>query len=158
MQDAFSSKYKSAVHTGVFENAVKRYRQKTKNQSKRKMKKGISEKLTIPVGVSSSDIEESSARAQQNLEYLPGEVLEQARIVHRYVRCLVQAEPGGNDSADLQLLLDDINRTQESDEKVKMEILHDKDARNVSIDPSAAIPLIEIEKSFLDALDAWYRE
>jgi len=128
LQDTFSSKCKSAVHGGIFENVVKKYRQRTKNQNK-KAKRGITESLIIPVGVSSSDIEESSARAQQNVDRLPGQVLEQVRVVHQYTP-VISFGP----NRDLHLTLDDINRARELDEKVKAEILHDKDARSVSID------------------------
>jgi hypothetical protein len=137
LQDAFSTKYKSAVHSGVFENAVKKYRKKMKNQSKNKTIEMANEEFRIPVGAQPSLVEESSARAQRNLESLPGRVLDQARDFHRYIHYLVQAEPEGIVSLDLKLMLDDIGRGNKLDEKMKGEILQDKDARNVSTSPVA---------------------
>lgn len=146
LQDAFSTKYKSAVHSGVFENAVKKYRKKMKNQSKNKARDMANEEFRIPVGAPPCLVEESSARAQRNLESLPGRVLDQARVFHRYIHYLVQTEPNGIVSPDLKLMLDDIGRGQKLDEKVKGEILQDKDARNVSSSPYGNFPSIGMTK------------
>lgn len=132
LQDAFSSKYKSAVHNGVFENAVKKYRQRMKNQGKRKAKEEARKELRLPVRVHPSAAKESSARAQERLESLPGQVLEQAKVFHRYIHYLVQGEPEGMVFTDLKSMLDDISRARRLDEKMKDEILQDEDARNVS--------------------------
>ena len=140
LQDAFSSKYKSAVHSGVFENAVKKYRQKIKNQSKKKAKEEAEKELEIPARVRPSGDEELSARAQQSLESLPGKVLEQAKVFHRYIHYLVHGEPEGIVSTDLMSMLDDISRARKLDEKVKEDILQDEDARNVSTRPYFIIP------------------
>ena len=132
LQDAFSSKYKSAVHNGVFENAVKKYRQRMKSHGKRKAKEEARRELRIPVRVQPSSAKESSARVQERLESLPGQVLEQAKIFHRYIHYLVQGEPEGIIFTDLKSMLDDISRARRLDEKMKDEILKDEDARNVS--------------------------
>jgi hypothetical protein len=132
LQDAFSSKYKSAMHSGVFESAVKKYRREAKASSKKKPGEEDSEELSIPTRVHPSAVEELSTRAQKSLENLPGQVLEQARVFHRHVQHLVQAEPEGVVGPDVKLMLDDIGRAQKLDERIKDEILQDEDARNVS--------------------------
>ena len=140
LQDAFSSKYKSAVHSGVFENAVKKYRKNMKNQSKNKAKEEIHEEFKIPIGAQQSLVERQSTRARRDLEMLPGRVLDQARVFHRYIHYLVQAEPGGTVFPDLKLMLDDIGRGQKLDERMKVDILQDKEARNVSMSPYSIFP------------------
>jgi len=130
LQDAFSSKYKNAMHSGVFENAVKKYRQEAKAWGEKKPEEGDNEELDVPTRVHPTAVEESSVRAQKSLENLPGQVLEQARVFHRHAQHLVQAEPEKVVSPDLKLMLDDISRSQKLDEKVKDEILQDEDARN----------------------------
>jgi len=132
LQDAFSSKYKSAMHSGVFETAVKKYRQKTKTQNEKKAGEGDDGGSNIPAKVRPSVIEKLSAQAQQSLENLPGQVLEQTRVFHRHIQYLVQAEPEGTVTPDLKRMLDDISRAQKLDERIKNEILQDEDARNVS--------------------------
>jgi len=132
LQDAFSSKYKNAMHSGVFQNAVKKYRQEAKARSEKKPEDEGSEELNIPTGVHPSVVEESSTRAQKSLENLPGQVLEQARVFHRHVQYLVQTEPERVLAPDIKFMLDDISQAQKLDERVKDEILQDEDARNVS--------------------------
>lgn len=155
LQDAFSSKYKSAVHNGVFENAVKKYRQKMKIQSKKKAKEEAEKELKIPVRVRPSVAEEVSARVQRSLEGLPGKVLERAKVFHRYIHHLVQGEPVGAVSTDLRSMLDDISRTRKLDEKIKDEILKDEDARNrlcVLIIERALRELIDIAENTQSAV------
>jgi len=146
LQDAFSSKYKSAVHNGVFENAVKKYRQKMKNQSKNKVKEETAKVLTVPSRVRPSAAEELSARAQRSLESLPGKVLEQAKVFHQCIHYLVQGEPEGIVSTDLRSMLDDIGQTRKLDEKMKEEILQDEEARN-------RLCMLIIEKALRDLID-----
>lgn len=118
------------MHSGAFEDAVKKYRRSKKAQSEEKL--GENRELSIPVEIRPSVIEESSARAQRSLESLPLRALEQARVFHRHIQYFVQTEPEGDLPPDLKLMLDDISRAQKLDERIKNEILQDEDARNVS--------------------------
>lgn len=127
LQDAFSSKYKNALYSGVFENAVKKYRQKAKKEHEDDHKE-----LNIPTRIRPSLVEESAARAQRTLEGLPGKVLEQTRVFHRYIQYLLQAHHGDVITTDLMLVLDDISRAQKLDDRMKEEILQDDEAKNVS--------------------------
>jgi len=122
------------MHSGTFENVVKKYRREMKVQSEKKVEVGTNKELGIPAKVQPSVVEGSSTRAQQSLESLPGQVLEQAKVFHRHIQHFAQVEPGGDIPPDLKLMLDDISRAQKLDERVKDEILQDEDARNVSAD------------------------
>lgn len=119
------------MHSGSFENAVKKYRQKTKAEVEKKPQEANGG-LSIPARVRPSVVEETSSRAQKNLETLPTQVLEQAGIFRRHVQYLLQPEPDRVIGPELKLILDDIARAQKLDERVKDEILEDEDARNVS--------------------------
>jgi len=94
--------------------------------------------LNISGRVRTSVVEESTARAQQSLENLPGHVLDQTRVFHRHIRRFIQSEPEGVVTPDLKLMLDDISRTHKLDDRMKDEILQDEDARNVSASPPYA--------------------
>lgn len=131
LQDAFSSKYKNALHSGVFESAVKRYRQKTKSQSEKKEREKEGKEINFHVTVQPSDVKESSSRAQRNLENLPAKVLGQTELFHRHIQFLVQSETGGIFTTNLESMLDDVDRAHKMDEKLRDEILQDEDARNV---------------------------
>ena len=134
LQDAFSSRYKSALYSGVFENAVKKYRQKAKTRGEKAAQEEEDHKeLNIPTRIRPSIVEDSSARAQRNLESLPAKVLEQARVFHRYIQYLGRAEHGTAAPTDLKLMLDDISRAETLDDRMKDEILQDEEARHVSI-------------------------
>jgi len=128
------------MHSGAFENAVKKYRrQKSKTQNEKKAGEWGNGESNIPAKVRPSVIEKSSGQAQQSLENLPGQVLEQTRVFHRHIQYLVQAEPEGTVTPDLKLMLDDISRAQKLDERMKVEILQDEDAKNVSVGLSLAV-------------------
>ena len=118
------------MHSGSFEDAVKKYRQKEKAQIEKKAEEWSNGELNIPAEVRPSVVEESSVRAQHSLENLPVQALEQAKVFHRHIQYFVQAE--GEVPPDLKHMLDDIARAQKLDERVKNEILQDEDARNVS--------------------------
>lgn len=139
MQDAFSSKYKNALYSGVFENAVKKYRRKEK-EGKEDDYKG----LNIPTVIRPFVVEESATRAQRNLENLPGKVLEQAGLFRRYIQYLLQAEHGGAATPDLELMLNDISRTHKLDDRMREEILQDEEARSVSVTLFLVFSLIRI--------------
>ena len=158
LQDAFSSRYKNALHSGAFEEAVKKYRQKKKTQSEGQGGEGNSRELNIPAKIPPSILEESSARAQQSLENLPGQALEQARVFHRHIQYFAQSEPEHDIPPDLKLMLDDISRAHKLDERVKDEILQDEDARNVSIGLHFTLPSAQMTESTLDAVHAQFRE
>lgn len=135
------------MHSGVFQGAVKKYRQEAKARSEKKPEDEGNEELSIPTGVHPSAVEESSTRAQKSLENLPGQVLEQARVFHRHVQYLVQTESEGVIAPDIKLMLDDISQAQKLDEKVKDEILQDEDARNVSMALYSPLHLASITES-----------
>ena len=126
LQDAFSSRYKSALYSGAFESAVMKYRREAK-----KVRDGDKES-DAPLKIRPSTVQESSARAQQNLESLPGKVLTEAKVFHKYIQYLLQTEPGGAVNTDLRSILDDISKTQKLDERMKDEILQDEEAKHVS--------------------------
>lgn len=144
LQDAFSSRYKSALYSGVFENAVKKYRQKSKTPSD-KAQEEENKESSIPAKIRPSLVEESSARAQRNLESLPGKVIEQARVFHRYIQYLGHADHGHGAivTTDLKLMLDDISRAEKLDDRMKDEILQDEEAKHVSMGLYFIIPSFE---------------
>lgn len=154
LQDAFSSRYKSALYSGVFENAVKRYRQKAKTQSEQAQ--GDDKESNIPARIRPSLVEESSALAQRSLESLPGRVLAQARVFHRYIQYLIHAEHGAIVTPDLKLMLDDLSQAEKLDHRMKGEILHDDEAKHVSIGLCLIVPPIRVTRLLLDALYAQF--
>jgi len=156
LQDAFSSKYRNALHSGAFEDAVKKYRQKKKAQNEKKGDEGLTGGLNIPAKVRQSTLEESSTRAQKSLESLPVQTLEQARVFHRHIQYFVQTEPGSDVPPDLKIMLDDISRAQKLDERVKEEILQDEDARNVSETLCITLPSVKITNLLPDVISAQF--
>ena len=124
----------------MFENAVKRYRREAKAQSEKKVQEEDRKELNIPDTIRPSTVEESSARAQRGLEALPGKVLERARVFQRYIQYLSHSEHGAIVTTDLKLMLDDISRAEKLDDKTKDEILHDEEAKQVSMGLYLTIP------------------
>lgn len=155
LQDAFSSKYKSALHSGAFQSAVKKYRQKTKAENEKRPEE-VNGRLIIPLRVHPSVVDESSSRAQKNLETLPTQVLEQAGVFRRHVQYLLQPEPDRVVGPDLKLILDDIARAHKLDERVKDEILEDEDARNVSTGLFTTFQSPSLTGPLSDAVYAWF--
>lgn len=147
LQDAFSSRYKSALYSGVFENAVKKYRQRAKTSEKNGQDED-NEDFSIPARIRPSLVEESSARAQRSLESLPGKVVERARDFHRYIQYLGHADHGTIVITDLEVMLDDISRAEKLDDRMKDEILQDEEAKHVSTGLCLIVPSICDENSF----------
>jgi potassium channel subfamily K, other eukaryote len=142
LQDAYSSKYKSALYSGVFEHAVKSYRRDAKTNNEKNEQEEERKELNIPDVIRPSTVEDSSARAQRNLETLPGKVLERARVFHRYIQYLSHSEHGAVVTTDLKLMLDDISRAEKLDDKMKDEILQDEEAKHVSVGQGLVAPSI----------------
>ena len=115
-----------------------------KTHREKKVQQGSNEELRITSRIRTSVVGQLSARAQQNLESLPEKVLEQVKLIHRY---LAQGGRGDISSTDLRLMLDDIGRSQELDEETKDEILNDGDTRNVSISQYPTVSRVQVTNS-----------
>jgi potassium channel subfamily K, other eukaryote len=166
VSDAFSSRYKNALHIGVFDRAVKRYRkrriaQELANKPRNRPTTDHSqaaEKPDLKPELQATQLQRSTSQARRNaetlLEALPREILGHARSFHEHVR-YVMSQPSGpgdrnrrgrsgsvaDDIPDgLKRLLDDIANTEKMSDNMKREILEDEEARNVSIRLSWVLP------------------
>ncbi|KAJ7474538.1 hypothetical protein B0H11DRAFT_2035816 [Mycena galericulata] len=145
ISEAFSSKYHNALHAGVFERAVKRYRRLIDEKVPRGKNKRVSPLTTPPArsrptlsaNPSTLDaLNDSHTRTQAELEALPHKILADAKTFHEHLSYFVG---GGNkvkvDSGDdlppgLQKLMDEITGAEKLGERIKREILQDEDARH----------------------------
>jgi hypothetical protein len=150
ISEAFSSKYHSALHAGVFERAVKRYRERARTIAE-KARRGKN-KLISPASPSSLQpppleshqstedvIKDMHTRTQSQLEALPHKILADAKMFHEHMSYFVG--PGNKvtvDSGDqlppgLQQLMNEITGVEKLGERIKREILQDEDARHASV-------------------------
>ncbi|EIN08970.1 voltage-gated potassium channel [Punctularia strigosozonata HHB-11173 SS5] len=154
ISDAFSSRYKNALHIGVFDRAVKRYRKRRIAQELASRPRHVpgtmqsaesSEKPGLKRGIQATRLERSTSQSRRNadalLEALPREILGYARTFHEHVR-IVMSQPSGpsgrstrvstaGDVPDgLRRLLDDIADKEKISDDMKREILSDEEARN----------------------------
>ena len=151
LQEAFSSGYKRALHSGPFQKALKEYRKRRKYH-KPFFPPSHPAQLSM-TNAGPSGIQESNERAQKQLEELPGQILRLSRTIYQHIEYFthrqteIEAEYGLSDQnsmpADLKDLLDDFARARNFGNKVKIEILQDEDARNV------CLPYSSIGSSFL---------
>lgn len=151
LQEASSSRYKSALHSTVFDRAVKTYQEKmnkvaplsTANPSHVDLvvsgQTGMNESVP-PVIENPSVFTVSQTELQQNLEALPTEIIKQTQTFMNQMQYFISAnaadlflDKGGKVSVphDLKQLLDDIAGSEGIGERVKLEILQDADARQV---------------------------
>lgn len=143
LQEAYSSRYKNAFHSGAFQNAVKTYRQRRKHR-------GTLTASSNPVpnshvqDANASTVQESNERAQKHLEELPAHILRQCRTFYRHVQYFMHVGNGNNVQyqegagstemsmpVDLRVMLDEIARSHNLGDKVKSEIMQDEESRNV---------------------------
>ncbi|KAJ7249438.1 hypothetical protein C8J57DRAFT_1521927 [Mycena rebaudengoi] len=147
--EAFSSKYHTVLHSGVFDRAVKRYREQARAIAEKarrgKYKLFSPTSPTFPAiptvgsehNQSAEDVlAESHSRAQATLEALPHKILADAKSFHEHLSYFVG--PGNairQGTADelppgLQQLMNEITGAEKLGERAKREILEDEDARH----------------------------
>ncbi|KAJ7199234.1 hypothetical protein GGX14DRAFT_662452 [Mycena pura] len=177
ISETFSSKYHSALHTGVFDRAVKRYRErarviaeKTRRGRDKLFAPGLepgasrSRSLSRPTLTDQQRTEdalkETHARTQLQLEALPHKILADARVFHEHLSYFIGA---GNkvvvDSGDalppgLQQLINEITGAAKIGERIKREILQDEDARHTLFTLSIEQALRKMISSAESALNA----
>ncbi|KAF7348617.1 Tandem pore domain k+ channel [Mycena venus] len=144
ISEAFSSKYHSALHAGIFERAVKRYRERARALAERTRRgKNQAHSASSPqrpplsAHQSTDDIlKEVHTRTQTQLEALPHKILADAKTFHEHLSYFVAAGNKMNvDSGDdlplgLQQLMSEITGAEKISERIKREILQDEDARH----------------------------
>ncbi|KAJ7150894.1 hypothetical protein C8R43DRAFT_887165 [Mycena crocata] len=140
ISEAFSSKYHSALHAGVFQRAVKRYRERARTlaRGKNKLLSPTSPRRPPLSGHQSAEdvLNEMHARTQTQLEALPHKILADARTFHEHLSYFVG--PGNKMTVDsgeelppgLQQLMNEITGAEKLGERIKREILQDEDARH----------------------------
>lgn len=148
------------MHSRAFDKAVAKYRkraaskatkaasraehstQRATNASDMTAEGGAAETAEPdPSGLvlTASKLEEVQAQTQRHLEALPHEIIHRARTFHDYMqyfaggrgRDLPGEGPQTNVPDELRKLLDEIARSEGIGERVKRDILHDNDAKNV---------------------------
>ncbi|KAJ7676477.1 hypothetical protein B0H17DRAFT_1080152 [Mycena rosella] len=144
ISEAFSSKYHSAIHAGVFERAVKRYRERARAIAE-KARRGKNKLLSplapdhpalVPHQSREDLLKEAHTRTQTQLEALPHKILADAKMFHEHLSYFVG--PGNKVTVDsgeqlppgLQQLMNEITGAEKLGERVKREILQDEDARH----------------------------
>ncbi|KAH9917328.1 uncharacterized protein B0H18DRAFT_1123673 [Fomitopsis serialis] len=144
IEDAFSAKYQNAMHSQVFERAVRKYRRDTADEAAEvphaeyQLQRTAADRMRNVDAIRKGEVsvepeaqsmaaiqaqmEEAHKKAHKELEALPHEIIRQARTFHDYMQTLRQ-------------LLDEIVANEDADERVKQEILSDDDAKHVRLHP-----------------------
>ncbi|KZT70402.1 voltage-gated potassium channel [Daedalea quercina L-15889] len=159
VEDACSEKYRSAMHSQVFDRAVRKYRRNSADeaaevpQAKYQLQRvGVDRMRNVdairkgeiniePEEQSMANVqaqlEEAGQKAHKELEALPHEIIRQARTFQDYMQFF--AKGGGHDDGEhdpnnvprsLRQLLDEIVADENVDERVRQEILADDDAKH----------------------------
>ncbi|CAL1708783.1 unnamed protein product [Somion occarium] len=155
LQEAGSSKYQSVLHSTMFDNGVRKYRQRESEEtariaSNRHCTSANDEESSRPNGSSYEEALPDAAnaakeKAQKELEQLPREIIRHAQNFHEHMHYF--ASRGQDDDVDdqteasadkskkssipeeLKALLDQIAELEGINARAKREILQDKDAR-----------------------------
>ncbi|KAJ6470255.1 hypothetical protein C8R47DRAFT_1325312 [Mycena vitilis] len=136
--EAFSSKYHVAMHAGIFERAVKRYRERARAIAEKtrrgKNKEASAQRPPLSTHQSAEDIlNEVHTRTQAQLEALPHKILADAKTFHEHLSYFVgsgKVDTGDELPLGLQQLMNEITGAEKLGERVKREILQDEDARH----------------------------
>ncbi|TFY50356.1 hypothetical protein EVJ58_g11084 [Rhodofomes roseus] len=159
IEDACSAKYQSAMHSQVFEIAVRKYRKSTADEAievphaEYQLQRTGADRMRNVDAIRKGEVsvepeeqsmttvqaqlEEAHQKAHKELEALPHEIIQQAQTFHDYMQFF--AKGGGHDQEDhdarnvpraLRELLDEIVTNEDVDERVKQEILADDDAKH----------------------------
>src|ERR1700722_6945468 len=158
LSETYSSHYKNAITTHVFDKAVKRYRQRTRMRPRiqrtwskrtvdafplRSLPSFAASQQAMPL-IPSSDTQskvftqftEPYNRAQQQIDSLPIEILRRTQVFREHVQYFVGPGRKGKDvlkrmPVGLKQLLCDITDVEKIGERVKEEILQDDAAKQV---------------------------
>ncbi|KAI0689179.1 hypothetical protein BC835DRAFT_1370125 [Cytidiella melzeri] len=144
IEEAGSSRYKNALHSKAFDNAVKKFRQRENHDTE-----AIAARSRPQIPKQHSDgslanaAEAASETAQQELERLPDEILKQARIFHSHMQYFAnntdtnweeaQNSTSGKKSrtpSELRALLNQVAQFEDIGERTKRDILEDEDTRH----------------------------
>ena len=153
-----SSRYKSALHSRIFDKAIKKYRKNMKQTQDVKRPRLNSKNTTgAPTGARKDSLRRQQSRptvvrlreaeeqVQRALEVLPTEIIRNARTFHDYMEFFVSGgadgidpvEEGDDDHGkskippDMTKLLDELGEIEGINQRLKAEILQDEDARKV---------------------------
>ncbi|EJF63876.1 hypothetical protein DICSQDRAFT_102012 [Dichomitus squalens LYAD-421 SS1] len=154
LQEAGSYRYKNALHSRVFDNAVKNYRKRLKQTQDSKRNRMNSKNTGAgPGGVRTAGLQqqnkptfvrlrEADKQARRALEALPNEIIRSARTLHDYMEFFVSGVDGldtieegdvasgtPNIPPDMTKLLDELGDMEGINPRLKAEILQDEDAR-----------------------------
>ncbi|PIL27708.1 transporter [Ganoderma sinense ZZ0214-1] len=147
LQEAGSSRYKTALHSRVFDKAVKNYRKNNKQILDVRHPLSAFEKdhdhLCNPTKPIAVRLQEAQEKTQRALELLPCDVVRNAKTFRDYVSFFVSASPGGIEGLaeagidigaakvppDMRKLLDELGDIEGISARLKSEILQDDDAR-----------------------------
>jgi predicted metal-dependent hydrolase len=140
--EAYSDRYKNALHSGAFARAVKQYRNRSGHDNIVAKEKPNPVPAVMPVGATHEDIAtalaESKQQAQQSLEDLPHQIRKHIRTFHQHFQFFAGPNAKANVEnlsevpENLHKLMDDISGTERLAERIKKEILQDENARHVS--------------------------
>lgn len=149
ISEAYSTRYKNAIHSSVFDRAIKNYRARAHvSPLQIKSRQGLKPTPPLPpsspnMGHSSSImdsavIDEHNKRLQEQLEALPRKILGHARTFRDHMEYFVGRGSLGVSGADvnsvpdtIKKLLDDITGAEKIGDRIKQEILQDSDSRQV---------------------------
>ncbi|KAF7964357.1 hypothetical protein HWV62_9589, partial [Athelia sp. TMB] len=170
VQEAYDSKYKRALHIGAFDKAVKRYRVKLQinRETKDAEKTTVVPRTRAETGITLPELSEdisiqqnhSNVSAQETLEALPSQILEQARTLRKYVRAFAadddasEGEETKEVTQGLRKLLDEIAGAVGVGRVSKAEIMQDVDARHTLFRLSLEKSLHKIIDGAEEAMEA----
>ncbi|KAK7685004.1 hypothetical protein QCA50_011839 [Cerrena zonata] len=170
LQEAGSSRYKNALHSRMFDNAVKKYQAKEDKETTRILsnKNAYRTRHSSQPGtphrldVSEEAVEAAKQEAQKELEQLPAEIIRQTQNFREHMQFYVNH--GQVDSVydqtlapeenrpprypkELKALLDQIGELEGMSAKAKREIMQDEDARKTLF-------ILSIERTLRGMLNA----
>ncbi|KAI0790498.1 hypothetical protein C8Q75DRAFT_806406 [Abortiporus biennis] len=151
LQEAGSSRYKKALHSRLFDNAVKKYRQRESEETNRiahqrlyslaPSHQGSRTSHTPLEEVSPAAVVAARDTAQDALESLPAEIIKQARTFQEHLRFYVNQGNIGHEvliargdkknrvPKELKNLLRDIAKLEGISDRARKEILQDEESR-----------------------------
>ncbi|KAF7338773.1 Tandem pore domain k+ channel [Mycena sanguinolenta] len=163
ISEAFSSHYHSILHAGIFQRAVKRYREQAHvlAEKTRRRSRSLSAPRLQSTNQSAEDIlNEVHTRTQTQLETLPHKILADAKTFHEHLSYFVGANKNVNVNSTDELppgivhLMKEITGAQKIGERIKREILQDDDARHTLFTLAIEQALRKMINSAEDAIQA----
>ncbi|KAF8237414.1 voltage-gated potassium channel [Tricholoma matsutake] len=160
LSEAYSRRYERSLHSNIFSQAIKRYRENSRVMSEQSRVKRTQSTPHVHESLPEA-LSDTQKQVTVQLEALPHQVIRQVRTFNENVKYLLEAEVLGEEKETLpdglKRLLDDVAGAETIGDRIKQEILRDHNTKRALLSISIEDTLRQMIDLAEDALKSLQR-